>query len=171
MKKKLLCPIFAFIAVVLFHAAYLIWDSIQLSKQWIQIDSITPLTLYFERQDYFIGVSYGLAGAFTVYAFMKFHDSLKSSTAGMVGGITLTVVLYFAGCFLVGCCGSPMLVVYMSLFGSSFMHFAKPVMLLVTVVSVSIGFLWMERKTKATPPCCANKNIDGCKNHAEPKTN
>ena len=39
-----------------------------------------------------------------------------------MGGITLSGFLAVAGCYLLGCCGSPMLAVYMSLFGVSFLR-------------------------------------------------
>jgi hypothetical protein len=36
-----------------------------------------------------------------------------------IGGFSLTGFLVATGCFLVGCCGSPMLVVYLNLFGAA----------------------------------------------------
>jgi len=68
-----------------------------------------------------------------------------------VGGVTLTGILYVGGCFLLGCCGSPMLTVYLSLFGSSFLGITKPLVATITTVSVVIGYFWIEKKSKS---CC-----------------
>ena len=73
----------------------------------------------------------------------------------MAGGISLIGVLYFAGCFLLGCCGSPMLIVYLNLFGASFLGFTKPIVLALTVVSITLGYLWMERRAKTACVACA----------------
>ena len=161
MRKKILYPLAAFAVVFILHATYSIWKGIQISKQWVQIEDRTLLSFYFKQQDYFLGFSYALAGAFTIYAFVKFFESrnvkdlegrvLRSGVAGVLGGVTLTGILYFGGCFLLGCCGSPMLAVYLSLFGSSFLGFTKPLTLILTMMSVGIGYLWLEKKTNS---CC-----------------
>ncbi len=96
-----------------------------------------------------MGLSYALAAAFTVYSFMRFSRGQRGGLSGAIGGITMTGVLYFGGCFLLGCCGSPMLAVYLSLFGSSYAGFTKPIVLVVTVVSIGLSWLWMQRKTGA----------------------
>ena len=83
-------------------------------------------TQYFERQDFLLGLSYAITAAFTVYAIVNFLEKRKSGIAGTIGGFTLAGILYFTGCFLTGCCGSPMLTVYLSLFGSSILGIAKP---------------------------------------------
>ena len=83
-----------------------------------------------------LGISYALAGAFTIYAFLKFlNNRKKTGIAGMIGGLTLPGALYGGGCFLLGCCGSPMLAVYLGLFGSSFLGFTKPFILITTIRS------------------------------------
>ena len=154
MRRRRIYPLAAFIAVFILHATYSIFNSIQISKQWIQVENTTWLSLYLDRQDYFLGFSYSLAGAFTIYALLKFFESWKSGVAGVVGGVTLTGILYFGGCFLLGCCGSPMLAVYLSLFGSSFLGFTKPFTLILTMTSVVIGYFWLEKKTKPLGNCC-----------------
>lgn len=70
------------------------------------------------------------------------------------GGISFTSVFYFGGCFLLGCCGSPMFAVYLGLFGVSFLGFEKLILLMFTVTSVVIGYIWMEKKTKTLEGCC-----------------
>lgn len=155
MRKKILYPLSTFAVVFTLHATYSIWKAIEVSRQWIQIGNTNPSVLYFRRHDYLLGISYALAGAFTVYAFMKFLEHRRGGLAGTIGGVTLTGILYVGGCFLLGCCGSPMLVVYLSLFGSSFLGVTKPLTLILTTISVAIGLFWMEKKVRASKSCCA----------------
>ncbi len=163
MKRKMFYPLLAFISILLLHTVYSILRVSQISQQWAQIEDVSMLSIYFKRQEFFLGISYALAGAFTTFAFIKFLES-KKGMVGLVSGITLTGILWFGGCFLLGCCGSPMLVVYLSLFGSSFLKFTKPLVLLITFFSTTIGFIWINKK-KATKSCCVGNekcigNID-----------
>jgi len=114
------------------------------------------ISLYFKKQESFLGFSYALAGAFTIYTLLKFLQNRKSGITGIVGGFTLTGVLYIGGCFLLGCCGSPLLAVYLGLFGSSFLGFTKPLIAIITTISVVIGYFWIEKKSKI---CCEVNKI------------
>lgn len=151
MKKKALYLLITFGLVFLFHMIFYIWRASYIFRQCVQIENTSLLSLYFRQQDFFLGFSYALAGAFTVYALVKFLQNRSSGVAGIVGGVTLAGVLYIAGCFLLGCCGSPMLAVYLSLFGSSFLGFTKPLIAAITAISVVIGYFWIEKKSKS---CC-----------------
>lgn len=155
MIKKILPPSVGFVIVFFLHAFYSTWKDIKLSNQWFQIENTGLLSLYFKRQDYLLGFAYAFAGAFTIYAFLKFLQNRRMGASGLLGGVTLTGILYFGGCFLLGCCGSPMLAVYLGLFGSSFLGFTKPLVLILTIISVVIGFVCMEKKTKTSTNCCA----------------
>lgn len=154
MRRKIFYPLVAFVALFVIHAIYTIWQGLQISKQWVQLENTNMILLYFKHQDYLMGLAYALAGAFTIYALLKFLQHSKKGVAGVVGGITLTGILYIAGCFLLGCCGSPMLAVYLSLFGSSFLEFTKPLVLILTTTSVVIGYFWINKKTKTSQSCC-----------------
>lgn len=105
--------------------------------------------------------SYALAIGFSVYALLRFLESRRGGLAGLLGGITLTGVLCVAGCFLLGCCGSPMLAVYLTLFGSSFLGFTKPLTFALTIASVVVGYIWMERKSVPATDC--RKGEEECK--------
>ncbi len=144
--KKNIYPVVAFLIVFLLHGAYLIWQIDRVDSQWASIDETSPASRYFAQQDYFMSLSYGFAAAFTVYSFMQFKNGKRGGLKGALGGITLTGILYFGGCFLLGCCGSPMLPVYLGLFGSSYAGFTKPIVLVVTTVSIAISWFWMERR-------------------------
>jgi len=153
MKKRTLYPLITFGLVFLLHMVFSIWKASHILEQCIRIEKTSLLSLYFRQQDFFLGFSYALAGAFTIYALLKFLRNRSSGIAGVAGGVTLTGLLYVAGCFLSGCCGSPMLAVYLSLFGSSFLGFTKIVVAIVTVISVIIGYVWLEKKSRT---CCVN---------------
>lgn len=154
MKKKLIYPLITFILISVGHAIYFIWKTSQTSKIWVQLQKISPVLFYFRYQEFFLGFSYALAGAFAIYALLKFLETHRSSVAGIVGGVTLTGILYIGGCFLLGCCGSPMLAVCLTLFGSSFLGFIKPLIFILTLVSVIIGYFWIKVKTKKLKSCC-----------------
>ncbi len=151
--KRTLYPALAFFCVFMMHGACLFWNA----SRWVSIDNVPPFSLYLQQQDYFMGLSYGLAAAFTVYSFMRFSARQRGGLTGAIGGITMTGILYFGGCFLLGCCGSPLLAVYLSLFGSSYAGFTKPIVLIVTVASIGLSWLWMQRKSKS--PQCSNNKI------------
>ena len=160
MRKKIPYPLAAFVAVLSLHASYSIWKGIRVSRKWVQIEDINWLRVYLGRHDYLLSLSYALAGAFTVYAFIRFRERRRAGVAGVVGSLTLTGALYVGGCFLLGCCGSPMLAVYLGLFGSSFLGFAKPLVLILTATSIAIGFFWLERKSRAC--CVEGEQEDEC---------
>lgn len=60
--------------------------------------------------------------------------------AGAAGSIILVGVLMATGCFLIGCCGSPMLGIYLGIFGAKTLGIGKPLMAAVTVLSVGWGY-------------------------------
>lgn len=159
MRNKFTIPLGVFLLIFSMHAIYSILSSIQISKQWVEIERINYFLLYFNRQDFMLGLSYALAGAFTIYAFLKFQKNRKKSgVAGIAGGVALTGTLYGGGCFLIGCCGSPMFAVYMGFFGSSFTGFAKPLVLIFTILSIVIGLFWIEKRTNS----CFCAESDNC---------
>ena len=72
------------------------------------------------------------------------RQSVGTSAAGM----TLGGLLGIAVCFLTGCCGSPMLPIYMGLLGPQFLSVTKPLTFGVTLISILLGFAWMQKKMK-----------------------
>jgi hypothetical protein len=85
-----------------------------------------------------------------------FSPSKVAAVGAAVGGITLVGVLMAGGCFLIGCCGSPMLAVYVSLFGSRALGVGKPLTALVTLVSVSCGYWCLSRRLAHGGICCSS---------------
>jgi hypothetical protein len=68
--------------------------------------------------------------------------------AGAAGSITFVGVLMATGCFVIGCCGSPMLGVYLGIFGARALGIGKPLMALVSLISVGVGYLYLSRRAK-----------------------
>lgn len=152
--KKILLSLSTFVVVLILHASYFVVQGNKLAERWAMTNETNYPQLYVERSEYLIGASYALAVGFSVFALMRFLETRKKGFAGLVGGITLTGVLYAAGCFLLGCCGSPMLAVYLTLFGSSFLGFTKLLTFALTLVSIVVGYIWMERKSVPPIPTC-----------------
>lgn len=115
---------------------------------WALMPVETPwLQLYLEGQHYWLGYSYALCLAFVSYALIYYWQTHNKTTGrAAIGGLGLSGVLALAGCFLIGCCGSPMLIVWLNLFGAAFLPFAKPLMALVTTISVVGAWFWFQRK-------------------------
>lgn len=51
-----------------------------------------------------------------------------------------------SGCFLLGCCGSPMLGVYLALFGAKALGAGKPLMAGITLLSTGCGYWCLSRR-------------------------
>jgi len=155
MRTKMLFTLVAFFAVLAVHIAYFAWAAMQAHSVWVQPEDAGWLTNYISNQDYMLGISYALAGAFTVYAFLRLSERHERGIVGMLGGVTLTGFLYFGACFFTGCCGSPMLAVYLSVLGPSFLGFTKPIILMITILSIAASYFWMERKARKPCACSA----------------
>jgi len=172
--RRLLLPALVFVAVGLIHFVWLgvfpARDPAQAGWQTVgAAENSSWLSHYSETQSYWLGYSYALSLAFAAVALRRYREQRMCAARNLaVGGITLTGVLAFTGCFLVGCCGSPMLGVYLSLFGASFLPWAKPLVAGLTTVMITASYWWMwshSPKTKSCEPCCtpSSDNVSGCK--------
>jgi hypothetical protein len=159
-------PASVFLAVFVGHAIYSGFCAEAAPAGWADLDvsstAVGPLGLlaYWHGQDYFLGFSYALASAFAAWALSRCISSRgKEVTAGAAAGsVTLVGVLMASGCFLIGCCGSPMLAIYLGLFGAKVLGFAKPLTALVTLISVSCGYWCLSRRFaqgKCVDACCS----------------
>ncbi len=121
---------------------------------------------YLASGSYWLGYAYGLSLAFAGVALRRYREQrLCADRSLAIGGVTLSGFLALAGCFLVGCCGSPMLGVYLSLFGASFLPWAKPLVGGVTTVMIAVSYWWMCRRSHAnhaSPTECARGRDCGC---------
>lgn len=151
-------PAIVFVAVWAFH--YL-WhgffpDQDPLQSQWAEVAVANDpwWDRYIAFQNYWLGFSYSLSLAFATYAFQRYlRDCHCAGRKLAIGSVTLTGFLAMAGCFLIGCCGSPMLPVYMSLFGAGFIPMAKPLVASATFASVVLAWFYLNFRRPRTAPC------------------
>ncbi len=123
-------------------------------------------THYIKTQNYFMGYSYGLSLAFAGVALRRYREQRMCSARNLaLGSVTLSGFLAVAGCFLLGCCGSPMLGVYLSLFGASFMPLAKPLIAGLTTIMIGASYWWLRHRSRTRPPdssICSTTGTCGC---------
>lgn len=137
-----------FVTVFVGHVLYLRYLAGAPQKDWA--DNFNPSVdfwrSYFVSQDYFVSFSYALSASFAVWATARFVYSRRRRAAiGAFGGVSLVTFLAAAGCFLIGCCGSPMLPIYIGLFGSQAAGVGKPLMALISAISIGGGYLYVRR--------------------------
>ena len=160
-RSTLVTCLLVFAAVFAVHFGFHAWRDARVASQWVVLDTVehpSAWSRYVERQDFYLGYSYALAAAFTVFAVMSGIQRRRREVGGVLGGVTLIGGLYAAGCFLVGCCGSPMLVVYLSLFGASFLGAVKPIVAGITSLSIALGSLYIVRRSRRA---CCTAVVDG----------
>jgi len=96
--------------------------------------------------------------SFAVWATARFiYFRRRAAAIGAFGGVSLVTFLAAAGCFLIGCCGSPMLPIYISLFGAAAAGIGKPLMALISLISIGCGYLYVMRRPQcrcADPESC-----------------
>ncbi len=111
---------------------------------------------YLKTQTYLLGYSVALSLSFASIAIRQFiHQRSKVAQGAAFGVISASAVLGFAGCYLTGCCGSPMLGVYVGLLGPTFLPFAKPLLAVITTVSILFSArALLKSKGDAKADCC-----------------
>lgn len=105
----------------------------------------SALKVYLHEQAFYLGLAYAVTATFTLYSVMQWRANWKLASAGAAGGFSFLLVLQLLGCWLVGCCGSPLLPVYLTLLGPSFLGLAKPLVFGITTLSIGVSYLWMRR--------------------------
>ena len=144
-------PSVVFMAVFSGHAFYIRYQASLPTDGWadagVGSGGMWGFESYLNEQDFYMGFSYALGAAFAAWAIGQFIRTRQAAMAtGAVGSITFVGVLMAAGCFLIGCCGSPMLGVYLGLFGAKALGIGKPLMTVVTVISVGWGYWYLSRR-------------------------
>jgi|EBPBio282013_DNA_FD.fasta_scaffold11240_3 hypothetical protein len=169
--RRLLLPLFVFVTVGFIH---FVWSGVfpernATQDRWQTVvteESVSWFNRYWETQSYWLGYSYALSLAFVAVAARRYREQRMCAARNLaVGGITLTGFLAVAGCFLIGCCGSPMLGVYLSLFGASFLPFANPLIAVLTTALIAASYWWMRshsRKDRQPPNLTGNTTAPAC---------
>jgi hypothetical protein len=121
--------------------------------RWQEIVPATQtswLVRYVKTESYWFGYSYGLSLAFAAVALRRYREAKFCKTKNLaIGGFTLTGFLAVMGCYLIGCCGSPMLVVYLNLFGATFFPLAKPLLAVLTTLTIVAVWLWLNYRIRS----------------------
>jgi hypothetical protein len=152
----------AIVATLLIHLTWvnMFSESDPAQDAWLTVpaaESIGWLDSYIAGEHYWMGYAYALSIGFAVYALLLFAATRMETTGRFaIGSIGLSGFLAVFGCFLVGCCGSPMLGVYLSLFGASFLPFAGPLIALITTILIAGSWFWLRKRTRCRPAsdCC-----------------
>ena len=155
--RRFLLPMTVFLGVA---AAHFLWSGLfpevdPAQARWASLAApeASWLHRYLGSQSYWPGYSYALSLAFAAAALRRYREERYCSAKTLaLGGVTLTGFLALAGCFLVGCCGSPMLVVYLNLLGAGFLPLAKPLVAVVTTLSIIGAWWWMKRRQPSPDP-------------------
>jgi hypothetical protein len=160
--RRLILPaaVFAGVGTVHFIWSGLFPEQSPLQDQWVTIPvphAPSWTQRYVETQSYWLGLSYALSLAFAAAALRRYREQrFCASRTLAIGGATFSGFLAVAGCYLLGCCGSPMLAVYLSLFGAAFLPLAKPLTALMTVVLVGGSWWWINRVRRGSQPLTAS---------------
>lgn len=139
--KKIIMPFCVFCVVFILHLLY--FKLACVGNGW--------LTKYLSEQEYFLGASYGLSFGFMSYALLVFGRNKKAALKA-AGGSGIFAIFLLMLCFFFGCCSSPMLIVYLNLLGLSALKVHKGILLLMTVIFITIGYAWLNKKI-----CCCEK--------------
>ena len=154
--KHRLLTLIAFIVTLTIHYVWLglFPETDPAQSQWVLVPvERSWWDLYLETESYWLSYSYALCVAFIVMASQRYLlTRCKASGKMAVGGVTLTGGLAVFGCFLLGCCGSPMLIVWINLFGAGIVPLAKPLVALLTTCSIVIAWYWMRYSNKKGIP-------------------
>jgi hypothetical protein len=158
--RRALLPVSVFFLTFIFHYIWLIIfpENDPTQTQWVIIpDNISNFDKYMDSQNYWFGYIYSICFAFIAVSLRIYKEvRCKTSPKLAFSGMTFTGIIAATGCFVIGCCGSPMLVVWINLFGVKFLPFAKPLLALLTTVSIGIALWWMRRKI-ITDSCQCNE--------------
>lgn len=154
--RRTFLPLGVFLAVALSHAA---WsgrfpERDPAQDRWAavtEVANVSGLQRYLETGGYWLTYSYALSIAFAAVALRRYREERQCGTRTLaIGGVTFSGFLAVAGCYLIGCCGSPMLAVYLNLFGAAFLPFAKPLVAALTTLSVLAAWWWMQHRRRPT---------------------
>lgn len=151
-----------FAGILLGHFGYTTSSSAaKAGGQWAAYEFDVPeasrIDHYLEHGNYWLGLSYGVAGAFAAWCFGRMLMMRRASLAASAGGLTLSGILAASACFLTGCCGSPMLPLYLGLLGPNFLGVTKPLTFAITLLSIAIGYIWM---VKGVCKILGEKNVN-----------
>lgn len=131
-----------FAAVFALHARFEMYPAADPAlSRWAEVAPVgfsERLSAYFGSGGLWLGYCYGVAAGFAAFAA---HSFLARRTRGLAaaGGLSLSGALAAAACFLTGCCGSPMLAVWIGLLGAAAAPWLGHAAALLSTVSVIVA--------------------------------
>ena len=149
--SRIILPLTVFVVVGGIHFLWLglFPERDPVQDRWVAVPEAADISWtrrYVETGSFWLGFSYALSLGFAAVALRRYREHRSRRTKNLaIGGATFSGVLVVAGCYLLGCCGSPMLIVYLNLFGAGFLPLAKPLVAGLTTVMVLVGWYWMNR--------------------------
>lgn len=155
-----LWPLVAFVAAVCVHLLVKYLSAPPATQSaWSDLSQpqLNWFAAYLKAQDYYLTFSYALAAGFAAYALSFWAANRRVAAAGGAAGVSIAGIVWGAGCFLTGCCGSPMLGVYASVLGTRATWFGKPFTAAITLLSVLIGYAMIRRKG-CRGGCCVRRH-------------
>jgi len=154
--RRALLPLLVFVGILALHYGWLVAFPGQDAEQdqWVSVPAAETSSFqrYVESGSYWLGYTYALCLTFASVALRRYREKRQcSARSAAISGFTLPGVLAATGCFLAGCCGSPMLAVYLSLFGAAFLPFAKPIIAAFTTLTIIAAWWWMRHAEGRRP--------------------
>ena len=136
MNYRRIVPIAVFLVVFLGHALYF--------KRFVTHNSPFWWPSYVQMQLYFVGFSLGLAFSYGAFTLTRMHRLKAMPKGATVGSAILAFLIWFTSC-----CGAPLLVALLGILGIGVgaLVFPPPAVALLTIVFVSLGYLWLRKKT------------------------
>lgn len=101
---------------------------------------------YLTGEGFWMGASYALVGCFIIFTLGKFKERKREALVGAAGGSLMAGGIYALGCFMLGCCGSPMAVVWLGFLGGRYANLGGIFLFLLTLLSTSAGLWMLSRK-------------------------
>lgn len=145
MKKfqNVIIPLAVFVIVFIAHILFYKIVSQNSSPIWWK--------LYVVTQTYFISFSLALAFAFGAYSLIMMRSKSKSAVAGSAA---IAFLVWFTSA-----CGAPMIAIFLGIVGVGIGTTALPPVAsaVMTIVFISLGYMWLRRKSASCGAACAQK--------------
>lgn len=141
--RKIIVPLIVFIVVFVAHILYYKIVSQNSSPIWWK--------LYVVTQTYFISFSLALSFAFGAFALTMMRSKSKSAVAGSA---VIAFLVWFTSA-----CGAPMIAIVLGIVGVGIGTTALPPIAsaIMTIVFISVGYLWLKKKSQSCGDVCAAK--------------
>ncbi|MDP2815664.1 MAG: hypothetical protein Q8O19_03185, partial [Rectinemataceae bacterium] len=143
-KSRFILAAAFFVFILAAHFRLNDYSAYLLEKQWGDVPFSHPFETYLSSKNIFLGYAYALSGAFAVLCLFNLITT-SGDLRKSIRGITISTLIWAGVCFFSGCCGSPMLAIYISIFGGHIVGLTKPLMSGITTASIGLSFYYVMR--------------------------